>query len=195
MEDQDDCVPQDEQQIRDRIDDELVNRDLLERLDAGSRPLRGQTPEPPGNFWRLALSQWNLRSIEHEPDRHGPKNAEWNRNHSSYHCLPHGVAHSATMKALWKDTGHRCHRLTPQHELIPIWQHWSCLATWGGKEAENTPSKQLLKQLMVSEIFIAPPVRSLMLDQPRAGYNGFSLDSSSARDKLRFPAAAHHHVG
>lgn len=57
MEDQDDCVPQDEQQIRDRIDDELVNRDLLERLDAGSRPLRGQTPEPPGNFWRLALSQ------------------------------------------------------------------------------------------------------------------------------------------
>jgi hypothetical protein len=32
MEDQDDCVPQDEQAIRDRIDDEIVNHDLLERL-------------------------------------------------------------------------------------------------------------------------------------------------------------------
>jgi hypothetical protein len=31
MEDQDDCLPQDEQAIRDRIDDEIVNRDLLER--------------------------------------------------------------------------------------------------------------------------------------------------------------------
>ena len=34
MEDQDDCVPQHEQEIRDRIDDELVNHELLERLDA-----------------------------------------------------------------------------------------------------------------------------------------------------------------
>jgi hypothetical protein len=32
MEAQDDCDPQDEQAIRDRIDDEIVNRDLLERL-------------------------------------------------------------------------------------------------------------------------------------------------------------------
>jgi hypothetical protein len=40
MEDQDDCVPQDEQEIRDRIDDEIVNHDLLERPDASSRPHR-----------------------------------------------------------------------------------------------------------------------------------------------------------
>jgi hypothetical protein len=36
MEDQDDCVPQDEQAIRDRIDDELVNYDLMEHPDAPS---------------------------------------------------------------------------------------------------------------------------------------------------------------
>jgi hypothetical protein len=36
MEDQDDCVPQDEQEIRDRIDDELVNHELMERLTAPS---------------------------------------------------------------------------------------------------------------------------------------------------------------
>ena len=34
MEDQDDAFPDDEQAIRDRIDDELVNRDLLERIEA-----------------------------------------------------------------------------------------------------------------------------------------------------------------
>jgi hypothetical protein len=34
MEDQDDCVPQDEQEIRDHIDDELVNHELMEHLDA-----------------------------------------------------------------------------------------------------------------------------------------------------------------
>jgi hypothetical protein len=32
MEDQDDCVPQDEQAIRDRIDDEIVNAELVERV-------------------------------------------------------------------------------------------------------------------------------------------------------------------
>jgi hypothetical protein len=41
MEYQDDCVPQDEQAIRDRIDDEIVNHDLMERVmpdgESGSR--------------------------------------------------------------------------------------------------------------------------------------------------------------
>ena len=36
MEDQDDFLPQDEQAIRNRIDDEIVNRDLMERLNAPS---------------------------------------------------------------------------------------------------------------------------------------------------------------
>jgi hypothetical protein len=31
MEDRDDCVPQDQQAIRDRIDDEIVNHELMER--------------------------------------------------------------------------------------------------------------------------------------------------------------------
>jgi hypothetical protein len=30
MEDQDDCDPQDDQAIRDRIDDEIVNHELME---------------------------------------------------------------------------------------------------------------------------------------------------------------------
>jgi hypothetical protein len=34
MEDQDDCIPQDDQAIRDRIDDEIVNHELMEHLDA-----------------------------------------------------------------------------------------------------------------------------------------------------------------
>ena len=34
MEDQDDCVPQDEQEIRDQIDDEILNHDLMEHPDA-----------------------------------------------------------------------------------------------------------------------------------------------------------------
>jgi hypothetical protein len=34
MEDQDDCIPQDQQALRDQIDDELVNHELMERLDA-----------------------------------------------------------------------------------------------------------------------------------------------------------------
>jgi hypothetical protein len=34
MDDQDDWVPQDEQEIRDSIDDEIVNHELMERLDA-----------------------------------------------------------------------------------------------------------------------------------------------------------------
>jgi hypothetical protein len=37
MEEQDDQLPQDEQAIRDRIDDELVNHDLMEQLDAATR--------------------------------------------------------------------------------------------------------------------------------------------------------------
>jgi hypothetical protein len=36
MEDQDDCVPQNDQAIRDQIDDEIVNHDLMERLTAPS---------------------------------------------------------------------------------------------------------------------------------------------------------------
>jgi hypothetical protein len=36
MEDQDDCVPHDEQAIRDQIDDEIVKHELMERLDAPS---------------------------------------------------------------------------------------------------------------------------------------------------------------
>jgi hypothetical protein len=53
MEDQDDCVPQDERAIRDRIDDEIVNRELLEHPYAGSRPPARAGSAPPGNFWRL----------------------------------------------------------------------------------------------------------------------------------------------
>ena len=34
MDDQDDCVPQDEQALRDQIDDEIVNHKLMERPDA-----------------------------------------------------------------------------------------------------------------------------------------------------------------
>ena len=34
MEDQDDAFPDDAQAIFDRIDDEIVNRDLLERIEA-----------------------------------------------------------------------------------------------------------------------------------------------------------------
>ena len=34
MEDQDDWDPQDDQEIRDRIDDEIVNHELMEHLDA-----------------------------------------------------------------------------------------------------------------------------------------------------------------
>jgi hypothetical protein len=42
MEYQDDCVPQDEQAIRDRIDDEIVNHDLIptpDRIESGSSPV------------------------------------------------------------------------------------------------------------------------------------------------------------
>jgi hypothetical protein len=39
MEDQDDFPPHDgERALRDQIDDEIVNHELMERLDAGSRP-------------------------------------------------------------------------------------------------------------------------------------------------------------
>ena len=34
MEDQDDLFPDDEQAIRDQIDDEIVNRELMERIEA-----------------------------------------------------------------------------------------------------------------------------------------------------------------
>ena len=45
MEDQDDALPDDEQAIRDRIDDEIVNRDLMEYLDAAPAP---SAVSPPG---------------------------------------------------------------------------------------------------------------------------------------------------
>ena len=68
MEDQDDCVPQDEQEIRDQIDDENVNRDLLEYLDAGSCPhcegrLTGHRATSGGSFLhpRIAFEQRNVR--------------------------------------------------------------------------------------------------------------------------------------
>jgi hypothetical protein len=35
-----DCVTHDEQALRDQIDDEIVNHELMECLDAGSRPHR-----------------------------------------------------------------------------------------------------------------------------------------------------------
>jgi hypothetical protein len=38
MEEEDEFSPNDEQAIRDRIDDEIVNHDLLERLDAAPTP-------------------------------------------------------------------------------------------------------------------------------------------------------------
>ena len=51
MEDQDDQFPQDEQAIRDRIDDEITNHELMEHRDTQTPPhrpaQRGQTHEPP----------------------------------------------------------------------------------------------------------------------------------------------------
>jgi hypothetical protein len=47
MEEEDDVFPDVEQAIRDRIDDELVNRDLLERLrpdELVRKPARPQHP-------------------------------------------------------------------------------------------------------------------------------------------------------
>jgi hypothetical protein len=55
MEDQDDCDPQDERAIRDRIDDEIVNHELMEYLDAASAlsavppPLYNSQSAPPRN--------------------------------------------------------------------------------------------------------------------------------------------------
>ena len=40
MEDQDDQFPQDEQAIRDRIDDEITNHELMEHLGLPTAPQR-----------------------------------------------------------------------------------------------------------------------------------------------------------
>jgi hypothetical protein len=40
MEDQEDQFPQDEQAIRDRIDDEIVNHELMERVALPTAPHR-----------------------------------------------------------------------------------------------------------------------------------------------------------
>ena len=68
MEEQDDRVPQDEQAIRDQIDDEIVNQELMECLDAGSRPhregkLTGRRATSGGFFCTFELPSNNATSV------------------------------------------------------------------------------------------------------------------------------------
>jgi hypothetical protein len=71
MEDEDDCDPQDEQAIRDRIDDEIVNRDLLERLDAGSRP------HPEGRLTSRQATSGGSLICKAATSSYCPQNAAW----------------------------------------------------------------------------------------------------------------------
>ena len=60
MEDRDDIPAGDEQALSDRIDDEIVNRELMERLDLAASPVSRETAtvlvninaKPFGRLWR-----------------------------------------------------------------------------------------------------------------------------------------------